>query len=422
LSFKVGGTYPNAFPVFPNGNIYEISNIANITGISSSGLITPLIREDQLVKQSNGTYTATAVPVSAGYSFNGNIPALTSSSHAGYTLSYLGNKSFDPYSVFDQNGSTYNYWFGWAGGYYPYDSFSVGGNTYNSYSGYKLICASNITISGFSYYNSPITYNTLGGSVWTRYCNNILVFVSTDGGVTWSAPTTLNLAAGANNLGFSATGNAFIFAFANYGFGVDDWDSANRWIIGVRVNDLYVIQTITAGSNNITEGLIFPSNPGVGDWHRLTSVNPKLTYVWTGSQWQLVNAVRVGELLRLSNVFGTPVTFAFNKEFYTKISCPSVHTTTPINHNIGSNIVNLAYCLVCKTAEFGYTAGEKAVPIAASSNEGSNPIGFINKNTISFSTGNEGASGLQIMKKDNTGIYGSPTIANWDLEIFVKGN
>ncbi len=61
INFKVGGPYSNMGVTFPNGRYYEISSIPNVTGINADGSYTVVLKESTLVKQLDGTYSATAV-------------------------------------------------------------------------------------------------------------------------------------------------------------------------------------------------------------------------------------------------------------------------------------------------------------------------------------------------------------------------
>jgi len=66
VSFKVGSPYANLGITFPNGKHYEISSIANVTGISADGVYKFIIQEDDLINLYDGTYSATVTSFEGG--------------------------------------------------------------------------------------------------------------------------------------------------------------------------------------------------------------------------------------------------------------------------------------------------------------------------------------------------------------------
>jgi hypothetical protein len=165
------------------------------------------------------------------------------------------------------------------------------------------------------------------------------------------------------------------------------------------------------------------SSSNIGDYFLNLSSKPHKpmknlnTLGWTETQF-----LKLGEVTKTGGILGTPITYAYNGVSIYNTKCPTYDTTTVIPHNIGSDEVTPVAYLVNIKSQFGYSTGQKALPLAASSSEGADPLGIADNNTVTFTTGNEGASGLQIMKKDNTGIYGSPTVANWKLKVITKRN
>lgn len=106
VAFLVGGTNPNLKITFPNGNAYDISQIANISGIDSDGSYTFLLFEENLTDNGDGTHSATATPVALGYDFKSEenlLSGFTSNAKDGITLS--GNHS-TPWYACDGNTGT----------------------------------------------------------------------------------------------------------------------------------------------------------------------------------------------------------------------------------------------------------------------------------------------------------------------------
>ncbi|HSA05867.1 MAG TPA: hypothetical protein P5556_01655 [Candidatus Gastranaerophilales bacterium] len=77
VSFKVGGIYTNMGITFPNGNVYIISSIPNITNLSENGTYIFIVQEDSLVLQEDGTYSATVTALSSNITEDNILPTVT---------------------------------------------------------------------------------------------------------------------------------------------------------------------------------------------------------------------------------------------------------------------------------------------------------------------------------------------------------
>jgi hypothetical protein len=166
------------------------------------------------------------------------------------------------------------------------------------------------------------------------------------------------------------------------------------------------------------------SFPQDGDFHTLINKIPydpkkKISGIWLNREY-----VKIGEGNKASNgTLGIPRSYAFNRQFYKKISCPALNTTTDLAHNLGTDNIKISAYLVCKISEAGYAVGQKALPFALYNTYATtSPFIVLNINTIRFITGQGLYSGLSIPNINGNGYLLQPTPQNWDLEITVEAN
>ena len=91
LLFNGNDTYtaPNPVCTFSNGHSYEISQMADVTGISSDATYDFILEERNLVAKADGTHLAVMNAVKLGYSFTGMLPAMTGATSE-YSVTYNG--------------------------------------------------------------------------------------------------------------------------------------------------------------------------------------------------------------------------------------------------------------------------------------------------------------------------------------------
>lgn len=141
-------------------------------------------------------------------------------------------------------------------------------------------------------------------------------------------------------------------------------------------------------------------------------------YVGNGSSATQTYRVYIGEAMTSGGSVTGVVNYALCGKYKSaEQTLPNAGTTLVLNSNIGTYPTIAEAYLICKTAEKGYSVGDKIKPIA-NSTSGSTSISAqcvgVSKNTIFFVGGNYG---LPIIPNKTTGVIDSPTSANWKLEL-----
>jgi len=382
---NVGGSHGHYYDVWWVG--LSIGSISVVETVNYAG---GNIVEDYALSASTSTinYTPTAQSPIMTSTNNGGINAKIINAYGAVVVNN------NPYQLFDSDNSTSVVFAGGDQGYSYYLLLSKTDNT-------PFIMT------------SMYLYSTAGGGAYNTG--------GTDGGWLY----------GSNNTTNGNDGTWTLVKIINSGAGGVTYDLNNitSYITYKFVPSVSLYGGYSNGSTHYEEinfeyTTAYSSNSSnVGDYFLNLSNKPHKPMKNTNILgWVETQFIKLGEVSKVGGILGTPITYAYNGTSFYTIKCPVYDTTTVIPHNIGiDEVVTNAYLINTKS-QFGYSVGQRAVPMAASSSEGSDPIGTSDINTVTFSTGNEGASGLQIMKKDNTGVYGSPTVANWKLKVITKRN
>jgi len=336
ISFKVGGSYPHIFPCFPNGKVYEVSSVANVTGLSGNGTYIVIFREDQLTKLDDGTYSAVAQAINTGYSQLENtttnlLTGFTSDTHNGITVS-ANYDSANAYLACDGNDATM--WGGAGhqqicGNPYPFVPGSGGSVEFDVTFGTAVRLWKATLLQGYTWSSAGILY------------------VSTNNGSTWINATGINGGNGSlSTEEFSSLNNLLInkakFVFTASGQWHSSGGDCGTCGMDTYSLGLFLTNLVSYAGGSITEGKTFPTSPASGDIHRLTSINPKLTYLYNGTSWVEESIVKIGEFNILSNLIdaGTIRNYAFNRKAIIKlagVSASNYLSPSVLNHNIGSS-------------------------------------------------------------------------------------
>lgn len=239
---------PNITVTFPNNRTYEISSIADLTGLDTDGPYKIIIEEDNLIKLENGTYHAIATAVKINYSFTGKLPNIYSAvSPGGYSTSYVGVKGLNSYDLFNGSG-TGIYWMGQGSGSYPTDTGGV--------STFILNMSTSKTISSITIESRAVS-NSTNLDTHTHYAYNVCISFSVDGGSTYGTRTSYALNPGLNTIDIAPTStNAMKFEFPSVGdvnVGGQHGGYYDVWWVGLSIGSISVIETVSYAGGIITE-------------------------------------------------------------------------------------------------------------------------------------------------------------------------
>ena len=400
VSFKVGFPYANLEITFPSGKHYVISSITNVTGLVADGVYNFVIYETNLFLDTvlnDGTYTVTATAVTINYSEQVVTPLMASNSEQGFQC-WMENM-YNPgipldvptaYYLMDGNtGTTVTFTEGDQGSSYRFIIKSLNG----------AVALTKVQVDGPGHFG-------LGG-------NASVAIYGSNNGTTWTLITSVSSTA--------TTDVPNSTAYTYYGFhpdidligGYSQWDT---WL--QNINFWYLV---TYSGGNITEGYTYPAS-GIadGDLNLLINQNPMKPQLRTGGIWTDKQFVKIGEVTKLSSL-GTPISYAFNGEYlYKRTNLPAVNTFTPFLCNIGSDYIGF-FEAVNKSADIGYSVGQKAKIYAYTTNYALDPAIFISKNELQYGSGNSdggGGGGCMHALVTNDEVY--PVIYKWDLLVTAK--
>ena len=299
---------PNITVTFPNNRTYEISSIADLTGLSTDGPYKIIIEEDNLIKLENGTYHAIATAVKINYSFTGKLPNIYSAvSPGGYSTSYVGVKGLNSYDLFNGSG-TGIYWMGQGSGSYPTDTGGVSTFILNM-STLKTI--SSVAIESRAVSNSTNLYTH------THYASGVYISFSVDGGSTYGTRTFYALNPGLNTIDIAPTStNVVKFEFPSVGdvnVGGHHGGYYDVWWVGLSIGSVSVIETVSYAGGIITEdyalaaststinytpiqqspiftsntqdGFVLSGNVPNGTEYQMFDGNNSTTYMFTNGGW-----------------------------------------------------------------------------------------------------------------------------------------
>jgi len=353
VAFKIGGVYPNMGVTFPNGNHYEISSIQNITGLNDNTIYTFIIFEENLAELEDGTFFATATPFKLNYPYinymeDNLLSGFTSNTKDGITLS-ASHSSSSAYLAADDNDSSK-----WPGAGHR----TLCGNPY------PFVPGSGGAVNFYVNFDTPRKLwkvQILQGYTWSA---NGKLYISEDNGATWIEVGGIN---GGNGSFFTKEFKNFSQYNVNkvwFNFtGGTAWHSAGG-DCGTCGMDTYTIKLFEAEElelpgGNLTEDLILPEAPANGDLALLINQNPLKPYIRQNDAWIEKQFVKIGQVQKLSDLLGTPISYAFNGYNISPLIDIPVATRQIIehNHNIGS------YCfgdaeLVCIATSGGYSEDE----------------------------------------------------------------
>jgi len=411
ISFKVGGVYPNMGITFPNGRHYVISSIPNITDIIDNTIYTFVIFEENLTDNGNGTYSAVVTPFKLNYPYinykeDNILSGFTSNTKGGITLS-ASHSSGSAYLVADDNDGTM-----WPGAGHqtlcgnPYPFVPGGGGAVNFY----------VT---FATPRKLWKTQILQGYTWSASGK---LYISEDNGATWIDTGGIS---GGNGSFYTKEFKNFSQYSVNKAWfnftGGTSWHSAGG-DCGTCGMDTYTIKLFEAeelliNGGIITEDIVLPANPSNGDLALLINQNPLQPLSRENDAWVEKQFVKIGQAQKLSDLLGTPISYAFNGYYETLITdFPNVSTRTSCNSNIGStNIISEVHA-VNKIAQNGYSEGDVTKLIKLNDSSHASNIDWT-KNTIIYTQNSIMPS---IINKSSPGNTFTLSQANWSLKIRVK--
>ncbi|MEI8390664.1 MAG: hypothetical protein WCG23_12375 [bacterium] len=387
----------NLVVTFPNGKIYEISQMGNVTGLTNDGPYTFIIEENNLTKLPNGNYSAIATGVKTAYSSNEASPTMTSNSGQGFDCWVCNFNSGTPYAdigvttayyLMDRNAGTS---VTFPEGTNPTYGFVVKSNI-------GAIAINKVQVEG------PGNFG-LGG-------NSIVSIFGSNNGTSW---TSLGSVPSNGITEITNTTNFLYYYFQPNINLVGGYSQYNTWL-----NNINFWYPVSYSGGNITQDYTIPLGND-GDYGLDISVIPykalkQISGLLTDKQF-----LKAAAAIKTTGVLGTPITQAFNRRFYTRIPCPQCNTTTAINHNLGTDNIRIGLKLVCKIAESSFIVGQKVIPLARTVSASEEfPCIITGKNSFDFVTGNTGSSGLIVISPGRDNMQ--PTYTNWDLEIIVEAH
>ena len=457
VSFLVGGIYKNLIITDSKCKKYEISSIANVILPTNAGTYKFLIDFADITLQEDGTYHAIVNSMAAN----------------GYAILYSGSQGWNPYNLLNGlNTGIYMYGGGvGCGNAYTYDHSLIGNITAIDSANNKITFAgehvstlyginqvlldnsgspgavsytfstpvynsgsntTTITLTGYYYGtwdSSHSNYNLGYGSLSSGYVDSagaqVAISISSNGGNTYQTHSIVALSTGLNTITLNQNFNSIKFSFIPRAWTWDD-GGGQYWIHHeyrtINISNININMTVSFAGGAVTHDYVYPTAPIDGDYFTLINQIPYICSKW-------INSTRVdgrdyvllgeGNRQTANGVLGTPRTYAFNRKAHIKTNCPTSITVVPITHNLGTDDIKLTPYLVCKTAELGYSVGQKARPLCPSSQRTVDLLAITDKNTVTAMYGNEG---IAVNKLDNTGIYAAVAPAKWDLEITAEAN
>lgn len=319
IAFKVGGSYPNMGITFPNGRHYVISSISNITELLDDTIYTFILFESNLTDLGDGTYSAIATAVKIGYTANNSIvPDMTANSQDGFIAS-CSQDSSNAFKAFDGDDSTYV-------------NFDANLSPENS-----LV----IELPAQSIIKKGIVRST-GSSNGTGY-GEIFAFdvYGSNDGVNWTNLQSFSEETKNTDFEFKFSSQQNYKYFSLVPTNVKNHAHAVTW----ELHPVFV-------GGSITEALTLPDSPNDGDLALLINQKPLKSYLRQNSSWVEKQFVKLGEVQKLSGLMGTPVSYAFNGEYYYEQNSGNfISSTTDINHNIGSMKLEQSYIYAKKYSD-----------------------------------------------------------------------
>jgi len=395
VSFKVGSSYANLGITFPNGKHYEISSIANITGISADGVYKIIIQEDDLINLYDGTYSVVAIAFNIGYSADVISPIFTSATKDTFTVGkylYSNNTLLgDCWNCIDGVNSTYT-------------SFQSG--TIANYM--RISCSTPIILNKVQIYSN---------SNPTVYCGMSRVTVSgSNDGTTWTVLLSSYSADFRTNPVIIIPNTT---AYSYYSIRPQA-NLVGGYSQGYAImNEVKFWYPVTYEGGNITEEYVLPTTSANGDLNLLINQNPLIPQLFNGSEWTDKQFVKIGEVTK-STTLGTPISYAFNGEVITsKITHPSAASITSIIHNLGTEktLQQFSTICTCKDADQGWSVGDVLYnPQSYATSTSQLGIGSASDNTILYACN---ATGLVAFAK-STGALGALVESKWDLQVNAK--
>ena len=392
-----------------NAYTYDHSLIGNITAIDSANNkitfagehVSTLYGTNQVLLDNSGS------PGAVSYTFS--TPVYNSGSNT-TTITLTGYY----YGTWDSSHSNYNLGYG---------SLSSG------YVTAALFLDKPIYTKALSTFVFNVPYLSLANSFLVQNADSagaqVAISISSNGGNTYQTHSIVALSTGLNTITLNQNFNSIKFSFIPRAWTWDD-GGGQYWIHHeyrmINISNININMTVSFAGGAVTHDYVYPTAPIDGDYFTLINQIPYICSKW-------INSTRVdgrdyvllgeGNRQTANGVLGTPRTYAFNRKAHIKTNCPTSITVVPITHNLGTDDIKLTPYLVCKTAELGYSVGQKARPLCPSSQRTVDLLAITDKNTVTAMYGNEG---IAVNKLDNTGIYAAVAPAKWDLEITAEAN
>jgi len=300
VSFKVGSPYDNLVITFPNGKHYEISSIADVTGLNDDGTYNFVVYEENLTALGGGLYSAVVTAIKLGYISNEVISSQDNAIDGGnYSTFYSSN-------AFDSNLST-QWWSSQSGS-------GISGNAY----------------IGQSSLTSKVTsFDIIQGQGSDVGVTSVKVQFSNDGSSwtdiqTSSITATVGVKSTISVVDYTPSVTHYVRLLANSNL------ISGYWV----VQDINFYNEVSYTGGNITEGYTYPEGAD-GDLTLLINQNPMKPQLRTGGVWTDKQFVKIGEATKATTL-GTPISYAYNGEYASAITS-FVATQPYLNSvNIGS--------------------------------------------------------------------------------------
>lgn len=100
---------------------------------------------------------------------------------------------------------------------------------------------------------------------------------------------------------------------------------------------LFEAEELMINGGVITEDIVLPADPSNGDLALLINQNPSQPFSRENDAWVEKQFVKIGQAQKLSDLLGTPISYAFNGNYRTVIEGVLNSQLNLLNHNIGSN-------------------------------------------------------------------------------------
>jgi len=161
--------------------------------------------------------------------------------------------------------------------------------------------------------------------------------------------------------------------------------------------------------------------PAVTNGQYTFNIQQMTMFLGNGTSAPAVNHVIIGECVAGATTITSTVAYALQGRYYGDIATLAANTNYTLNTNMG---ISPEFCitrkwLYCKTAELGYTIGQRAYDTQdGNAGTGTNWYGIasgVTNNVASFRT----HGGIGVVRIDSSSLAGF-TVANWGMEFMIN--